>query len=270
MVKMLPVSSQDHVLLQKLSIAPSTPQGLALKARIILKASQGFSNTAIAEKCATSRQTVTLWKNRYKQKGIIGIMHMAEGRGRKRTVSKKTVEQIIYDTLHTKPTDSDFWTTRTLAARHNVSHDMVKKIWQANNLKPWLVKTFKLSHDKQFVEKLRDVVGLYLNPPEHAVIFCIDEKTSIQALERTRENMVIDGKVTQTHDYTRHGTTTLFAALDYLRGRVIGSCMQKHRHEEFIAFLEKIEKSVEKNLEIHCIVDNYGTHKRTHSISQVD
>ncbi len=176
---------------------------------------------------------------------------------------KRTVEAIIHTTLKEKPKDATHWSTRSLAEKYDVSKDSIQRIWEANSLKPWLIETFKLSNDIHFVEKLRDVVGLYLNPPEHALIFSVDEKTQIQALDRTQLPLPLrtGHKETVTHDYKRHGTTTLFAALNILKGEVIGTCVKRHRHQEFISFLEKIDKAVEKDLDIHCIVDNYSTHK---------
>jgi transposase len=259
----LPLSIEEHTILQRLSRSPSTPQGIALRVHIVLLAAEGLANHAIAKKLSTSRPTVLLWRERFTKKGSAGLLQIEEGRGRKKEIGTEKIEAIIHDTLHTTPTDSTHWSTRTLAKKHDVSHDFVKKIWQANGLKPHLVKTFKLSNDKRFVEKLRDVVGLYLNPPEHALVFSVDEKTQIQALDRTQLPLPLRSghKQTVTHDYKRHGTTTLFAALNILKGEVIGICVKRHRHQEFIAFLDKIDKAVLQDLEVHCIVDNYSTHK---------
>ena len=191
------------------------------------------------------------------------MLKIGEGRGRKKEIEEAKVEAIIHDTLYTTPADSTHWSTRTLGKKHNVSHDFIKKVWHAHGLKPHLVKTFKLSSDPHFVEKLKDVVGLYLNPPEHALVFSLDEKTQIQALDRTQQPLPLtyNHRKTVTHDYKRHGTTSLFAALDILKGEVIGTCLKRHRHQEFIKFLKLIDEAVEKGLEIHCIVDNYSTHK---------
>ena len=257
------IPEEDRKLLQQLEQAPSTPQGIALRVRVVLHAEAGIPNSEIARNLSTSRPTINLWKNRFKDKGVTGLLHIAEGRGRKPEISGKKIEAIIEDTLHTKPPDGDVWTSRDLAKKHEVSHKFVQKVWQANGLKPWLIKKFKLSNDKHFIDKLRDVVGLYLNPPEHAIVFSLDEKTQIQALERTQKALPIAKGYakTATHDYIRHGTTSLFAALNILKGRVIGQCQKRHRHQEFIAFLNKIDQAVPQKYEIHCIVDNYGAHK---------
>lgn len=259
----LSISEQDNRILRQLEHSPSTPQGIALRVRIILLAGEGLANHLIARKLAISRPTVLLWRERFREKGSTGLLHIEEGRGRKPEIAESKIEAIIDDTLHTTPKDATQWSTRTLAKRHNVSHDFVKKIWHANGLKPHLIKTFKLSNDKHFVEKLKDVVGLYLNPPEHALVFSVDEKTQIQALDRTQLPLPLTRGHSQTisHDYKRNGTTTLFAALNILKGEVIGTCVKKHRHQEFIAFLNKIDQAVPEKLDVHCIVDNYSTHK---------
>jgi transposase len=259
----LVVSDKEHRILNRLVHSPSTPQGIAQKCRIILLAKEGIANHSIARQLSVSRPTVLLWRKRFVEKGSVGLLTIAEGRGRKKEIQQEKIEAIIYDTLHTTPPDATHWSTRSLAKRHNVSHDFIKKIWHANGLKPHLTETFKLSNDKHFIEKLKDVVGLYLNPPEHALIFSIDEKTQIQALDRTQKPLPLayGKKQTVTHDYKRNGTTTLFAALNILKGEVIGECVKKHRHQEFLSFLKKIDQSVQKDLDVHCIVDNYSTHK---------
>ena len=259
----LTITEHDKKLLQQLAHAPSTPQGIAIRARIVLASEQGIPNSTIAKEFSTSRPTIDRWKNRFKERGVPGLLHIADGRGRKPEIPERKIEEIIEDTLHTTPPDSDFWSSRDLAKKHAVSHKFVQKVWYSHGLKPWLVKKFKLSNDKHFIDKLRDVVGLYLNPPDHAIVFSLDEKTQIQALERTQKALPIakGHAKTQTHDYTRHGTTSLFAALNILKGKVIGMCRKKHRHQEFIAFLDKIDQAVAHKYEVHCIVDNYSTHK---------
>ena len=216
----LTISSPDQLILRGLVKAPSTPQGIALRARIILLAGSGLANQTIAGKLAVSRPTVLLWRERFAATGTRGILTIKTGRGRKPEISGQKIRQIIEDTLRTKPQDATHWSCRSLAKKHGVSHNFVKKVWQANGLKPHLVKTFKLSNDPHFVDKLKDVVGLYLNPPEHALVFCVDEKTQIQALDRTQPSLPLKkGRAgTMTHDYRRHGTTTLFAALNVLKG----------------------------------------------------
>jgi transposase len=217
----------------------------------------------LSKEVHTSRPTVIFWRNRfYERRTAALLVDMPRGKSFK-PLPRGTVEAIIKTTLTEKPNDATQWSTRSLAERYQVSKDTVQRIWEANNLKPWLVETFKLSNDKHFIEKLRDVVGLYLNPPEHALVFSVDEKTQIQALDRTQKALPLSygKKETVTHDYKRHGTTTLFAALNILKGEVIGTCVKKHRHQEFISFLNKIDKAVDDAYDIHCIVDNYSTHK---------
>lgn len=262
--KTLKIREEQKNILQKLVRAPSTPQGIVMRCNIVLFSGDGLANNAIAKRLDVSRPTILLWRERFEKKGVTGLLHIEEGRGRKPEIDIKKIEKIVQDTLHTTPTDATHWSTRTLAKKHGVSCTYIKKVWDAHGLKPWLIKTFKLSSDKQFVEKLKDVVGLYLNPPEHAVVFCVDEKSQIQALDRTQPSLPMKkGRLkTMTHDYKRNGTTTLFAALNVLQGEVIGKCMKRHRHQEFLTFLRIIDRNTAKELEIHCIVDNYSTHKK--------
>ena len=257
------LSEPEETILRGLARAPSTPQGIAMRARIVLLAGEGLANTMIAERLSISRPTVLLWRGRYAKRRTAGILTIEKGRGRKPEVPVHTVEKIIRDTLYTTPPAATHWSCRSLARKHGVSHNFVKEVWQANGLKPHLVKTFKLSNDPHFVDKLRDVVGLYLNPPEHAFVLSIDEKTQIQALDRTQPALPLrrGHAGTVTHDYKRNGTTTLFAALNILKGDVIGVCIRKHRHQEFLRFLKRIDTVVARHYDVHCIVDNYATHK---------
>lgn len=243
--------------------APSTPQGVALRATIVLLAAQGVSNHRIATRLAIGRPTVLLWRKRFVQGGPEALTKIEPGRGRKPVISSGKLERIVNDTLRETPPDATHWSTRSMARRHGVSHTLVQRVWNAHGLKPHLVKTFKLSRDPQFVQKLKDVVGLYLNPPEHALVFSVDEKSQIQALDRTQPSLPLKkGKAgTLTHDYKRHGTTTLFAALDVLKGEVIGQCMGRHRHQEFLKFLRMVDQAAPEGMAVHCIVDNYRTHK---------
>lgn len=233
-----------------------------LRAQIILLATEGKSNMDIAEEMNTSRQTVSMWRNRFASQRLEGLKDQP-GRGRKRIYSVKKVEAIVEKTLNTTPNDATHWSTRTLSKEVGVSHMTIQRIWNAHQLKPHLVRTFKISKDKHFVEKLRDIVGLYLNPPEHALVLCVDEKSQIQALDRTQPGLPLKkGRCgTMTHDYKRHGTTTLFAALNVLEGEIIGTCMKRHRHQEYLRFLRKIDRETPKGLDLHLIVDNYSTHK---------
>lgn len=242
--------------------APSTPQGVVMRARIVLEAASGTPNAHIAKNLSVGRPTVLLWRERFENGGLSALREIKEGRGRKPVVSEKKIQAIISATLHTTPSDATHWSTRTMAAKHRVSHQFVKQVWNAAGLKPHLVRTFKVSKDPRFIEKLQDVVGLYLNPPEHALVFSVDEKSQIQALDRTQPSLPLKkgSAGTMTHDYKRNGTTTLFAALDVLKGEVIGSCMPRHRHQEFLKFLKKIDGVTNQLLDVHCILDNYGTH----------
>lgn len=232
------------------------------RAKIILLASEGKINQDIATEMETSRQTVSLWKNRFLRERLEGLKDRA-GRGRKRKYNSEKINTIVKKTLTTVPCNGTHWSTRSLAKESNVSHMTIHRIWGVHELRPHLVRTFKLSKDKHFVEKLQDVVGLYLNPPEHALVLCVDEKSQIQALDRTQPGLPMKkGRCgTMTHDYKRHGTTTLFAALNMLNGIVIGECMKRHRHQEYLKFLRKIDRETPGKLDLHLIVDNYGTHK---------
>lgn len=243
--------------------AGTTPQRTALRARICLLAAKGWSNNAIAKELGTSRPTVILWRQRFEEKGPAGIAEDAPHGASPQALPAAKVKEIVEATLHTTPPDATHWSTRTMAKAQGVSNATVARIWDAHGLQPHRVETFKLSKDKRFVEKLTDVVGVYLNPPDKAVVLCVDEKSQIQALDRTQPGLPMKkGRAgTMTHDYKRHGTTTLFAALDVLDGRVIGQCMDKHRHQEFIRFLNKINRQVLPNLDVHLIADNYATHK---------
>lgn len=204
-----------------------------------------------------------LWRQRYSEAGVNGLLKDAPRPGRKKKISAKKVEAIVNATLHTKPKDATHWSTRVMARAQGVSEATVRRIWKAHGLQPHRVKTFKLSRDPEFVKKLRDVVGLYLNPPDKALVLCVDEKSQIQALDRTQPALPMRTGLTktQTHDYVRHGTTTLFAALNVLEGTVIGSCKPRHRHQEFLEFMKEVNRKVPKRREIHIILDNYGTHK---------
>lgn len=259
----LPMSLEQKRTLEAWVRARNTPQTVALRARICLLASEGMPNNAIAKRLETSRPTVLLWRKRFKERGVLGLSEEAPKGPSKRRLSRSKVDEIVQATLHTKPPGATHWSVRTMAKAQGVSPATVARIWQAHGLKPHRVKTFKLSKDKRFVEKLTDVVGLYLNPPDKAIVLCVDEKSQIQALDRTQPGLPMKkGRCgTMTHDYKRNGTTTLFAALNVLDGTVIGSCYPRHRHEEFLKFLRKIDRETPDGMNLHLIVDNYGTHK---------
>ena len=243
--------------------AGTTPQRVALRAKICLLISEGMSHNEVAKKLKTSRPTVLLWRKRFEEKGIVKIAEDASHGPSFRRLSQKKVKKIVEDTLHKTPKDATHWSTRSMANVHGVSNATIARIWDAHGLKPHRVKRFKLSKDKRFVEKLTDVVGLYLNPPDKAMVLCVDEKSSIQALDRTQPGLPLKkGRCgTMTHDYKRNGTTCLFAALNVLEGSVIATCYPRHRHEEFLKFLRKIDRESPQELALHLILDNYGTHK---------
>lgn len=240
-----------------------TPQKIALRAQIILLAAEGTPNNAIAAQLGTSRPTVLLWRQRFSRLGVRGIMRDAKRPGRKKAISEELVKKIVEKTLRSTPVGQTHWSTRTMAKEVGISHDSVHRIWKQHGLAPHRVQTFKLSKDPKFVEKLRDVVGLYLDPPQKALVLSVDEKSQIQALERTRPLLPLRAGIParQTHDYSRHGTTTLYAALSMLDGKVIGECMPRHRSEEFIRFLRLIDRETPTDIDLHLIVDNSSTHK---------
>lgn len=241
----------------------SFPLRLIQRAKIIQLAAQGVFNHDIAKQLGISRPTVQLWRERFLSFRLSGLEKDAPRPGRLPRISQKKVTAIVNATLHTKPANATHWSTRSMAKEHGVSNATVQRIWKEHNLKPHLIKTFKLSRDKNFIEKLYDIVGLYMNPPDKAIVFCVDEKSQIQALERTQPIFPMRPGIPakQTYDYMRHGTTTLFAALNMLDGTVIGDCMPRHRHQEFIRFLQRINTKSPRELDLHLIVDNYGTHK---------
>jgi transposase len=257
------LSPAERSTLSEWAHAKSLPLRVIQRAQIITMAADSVTNQDIAERLKISRPTVQLWRERFLALRINGLEKDAPRPGRIPTISDRKVRSIVEATLHSKPAAATHWSTRTMAEAQGVSNATVQRIWKQHNLKPHLVKTFKLSRDKQFLEKLTDVVGLYLNPPDKAIVFCVDEKSQIQALDRTQPGLPIKkGRCgTMTHDYKRNGTTTLFAALSMLDGKVIGDCMPRHRHQEFIRFLKKLDSETPANRDLHLIVDNYATHK---------
>jgi transposase len=259
----LPMTPEQKKTLEAWVRARRTPQTVVLRARICLLASEGMATHAVAKKLHTSRPTVMLWRKRFEEQGVLGLSEEAPKGPSKRRLSAEKVHAIVQATLHNKPVGATHWSVRTMAKAQGVSPATVARIWDAHGLKPHLVKTFKLSKDKQFVEKLTDVVGLYLNPPDKALVLCVDEKSQIQALDRTQPGLPMKKGLcgTMTHDYKRNGTTCLFAALNVLDGTVIGTCYPRHRHEEFLKFLRKIDRETPGGTDLHLIVDNYGTHK---------
>ena len=257
------LSPEERATLSKWSRGKRFSVRLVQRAKIIQMASEGVLNQDIAARLGTTRPTVQLWRDRFLAHRLSGLEKDAPRPGRLPSIPGKKIAEVVEATLHTKPSNATHWSTRTMAVAQGISEATVWRIWKQHNLKPHLIKTFKLSRDKQFVEKLHDVVGLYMNPPDKALVLCVDEKSQIQALDRTQPGLPMKkGRCgTQTHDYKRNGTTTLFAALSMLDGKVIGDCMPRHRHQEFIRFLKKIDNETPAGLDLHLIVDNYGTHK---------
>jgi len=249
--------------LEHLEARGGTPQKIALRARIVLRAAAGRANLAIARELGVSRPTVLLWRERFARAGVPGIMADAPRPGRKRAISPEQIKVVVEATLHSRPPGQTHWSVREMAQAQGLSRMTVQRIWKQHNLQPHRQETFKLSRDKDFVAKLRDVVGLYLGPPDKALVLSVDEKSQIQALDRTQPGLPMKkGRCgTMTHDYKRHGTTTLFAALNMLDGKVIGECLPRHRSKEFVKFLGTIDRNTPSELDLHLIVDNYSTHK---------
>jgi len=247
----------------RLSRSQRAPHRQVQRARVLLLAADGVANAQIASQMGVTPMTVRSWRTRFEAQGLAKFGKVSQGRGRKATIAQEVIDRIVDLTQNSTPVGETHWSTRTMAEQVGVSKDTVQRVWSARGLKPHLVKTFKLSNDPRFEEKLIDVVGLYLNPPERAIVLCVDEKSSVQALDRSQPSLpMVKGRAaTMTHDYKRNGTTTLFAALDVLTGTVIGSCLPKHRHTEFLKFLNVIDGEVPKGLDVHLILDNYSTHK---------
>jgi transposase len=256
------LSDDDREVLSRWSRRPTTPHGIAQRARIVLLAGEGLSNIEVAQRVGTHTATVTKWRNRYRAGGVDALADEARP-GAPRKYGDDDIEAAIVKTLTDKPAGATHWSTRDLAKATGMSQRTVARVWNAFGLKPWLADTFKLSEDPLFVEKVRDVVGLYMNPPEHAVVLCVDEKTGIQALDRTQPILPMrPGQVERhTHDYVRNGVTDLFAALDLATGTVIARTRRRHRAAEFKDFLAQIDKVVPDDLDIHVVMDNSSTHK---------
>jgi transposase len=259
----LTLTDDDRAIVSSATRSSSLPHRTVVQAKALLLAGEGVANNEIARRCDTTANAVRRWRARFAETGVDGVGVIAPGRGRKPVVPAEVVDRVVHDTLHTTPPDATHWSTRSMAEHAGVGKDTVARIWRARQLKPWRVNTFKLSNDPDFETKLVDVVGLYLNPPERAVVLCFDEKSQCQALERSQPSLPLTaGRAgTMTHDYRRHGTTTLFAALDMATGKVMNLCMPRHRHREFLAFLKIIDGQVPRDLDIHLVLDNYAAHK---------
>jgi transposase len=257
------LSSEERAALRSWAHGKKFPLRLVQRARIVTMAADGVASQDIARQLAISRPTVQLWRERFLALRVAGLEKDAPRPGRIPSIPERKVRAVVEATLHTKPPAATHWSARSMAEAQGISPMSVQRIWKQHGLKPHLIKTFKLSRDKHFLEKMIDVVGLYLNPPDKSLVLSVDEKSQIQALDRTQPGLPLKkGRCgTMTHDYKRNGTTTLFAALSMLDGNVIGDCMPRHRHQEFIRFLKKIDTETPPHLDLHLIVDNYGTHK---------
>jgi transposase len=259
----LHLSHKERTSLEGIAGSVSLPHRAVREAKGLLMAGDGVANSSIAEVLGVSRSTVLQWREHFESDGVDWVGEVHEGRGRKPVITQEQIDQMINETLHTTPPDATHWSNRTMAKHCGLSRTTVQREWKARGIKPHLVKTFKVSNDPNFEGKLIDVVGLYMNPPDGAIVLSFDEKSQIQALDRTQQSLPMkQGRPgTITHDYKRHGTTTLFAALNVLTGELIGQCFSRHRHEEFLAFLRLINREVPRGKDIHVILDNYGTHK---------
>ena len=258
----LALSDEERTTLQRWARRATSGQALALRCRIVLACAEGASNAEVAARLGISRPTVTKWRSRFVARRLEGLADEPRP-GAARTITDEQVEQVLVATLETTPADATHWSTRSLARQLGMSQSAISRIWRAFGLKPHLVDTFKLSTDPQFIDKVRDVVGLYLNPPEAAMVLCVDEKTGVQALDRTAPILPLLPGTPQraTHDYTRHGTTNLYAALEVAGGKVISQLTPRHRAMEFKRFLGRIDKQVPAGLDVHLICDNSSTHK---------
>jgi transposase len=258
----LVITGAEREVLEALARTQTATHGEVIRAKALLAAAEGMANTVIAVEVGVSPATVAAWRARFGRDRLANLGVVADGRGRKPSIPKEKIDAIVDATLHSRPPGETHWSCRTMAKAQGVSPATVQRVWSARGLQPHRVETFKLSNDRRFEEKLVDVVGLYFNPPDKAVVLCLDEKSQIQALDRTQPSLPMKrGRAgTMTHDYKRNGTTTLFAALDVLTGKVIGECLPRHRHGEFLRFLRRIDREVPKGLQIHLSLDNYGTH----------
>jgi transposase len=260
----LAMSDEQRAALRRMARSSTLPHRTVNQARGLLDAADGVANEEIARRCGVDPDAVRRWRYRFVEKGVDGVGVIAKGRGRKPILSDGTVAEVVRVTCQERPEDgSTHWTTRMLAKRFGIGKDTVARIWQDHNLKPWRTETFKISNDPHFEEKLVDVVGLYLNPPERAVVFSFDEKTQVQALDRTQPSLPMKpGRAgTMTHDYKRHGTVDLFAALNVGTGEVIYGTRNKHTQKDVLAFFKLIDLDVEQGLDIHVVLDNLSAHK---------
>ena len=257
------LSESERKQLLALSRHRSTPRGIVLRLNIVLGAAEGIANHVLARQLSTSLPTVLLWRRRFDSGGLAAVLEDRPRSGRPKQISEQREAAIVEATIRTTPRDATHWSVRAMAASQKLSPATVQRIWKKHKLQPHRVESFKFSSDPAFAPKVRDIVGLYIHPPEKAIVLSVDEKSQIQALDRTQPILPLRPGLPerQTHDYERHGTTTLFAALNVLEGTVIGQCQRRHRHQEFLRFLDCIDESVDPSLDIHLVLDNYGTHK---------
>lgn len=259
----LVITDEDRRELSQIVGLRSAPQSVVLRAKIVLGAADGVANKVLARHLTASLPTVLLWRGRFQEDGLAGILEDRPRSGRPKEITPEQEAAVVERTLHTTPKNATHWSVRMMAREEGLSPATIQRIWKQHHLQPHRVESFKFSTDPQFVAKVRDIVGLYMNPPDRAIILSVDEKSQIQALDRTQPILPLRPGLPerQTHDYERHGTTTLFAALDVAVGKIIGHCQPRHRHQEFISFLEKVDRETSPGLTVHLILDNYGTHK---------
>jgi transposase len=259
----LGLSDEDRQELLQVVGLRSVPQSVALRARIVLGAADGIGNKVLARRLNTSLPTVLLWRGRYQEEGLAGILEDRPRSGRPKEITAEEEAAVVEKTLHSTPVNATHWSVRLMARAQGISPATIQRIWRKHHLQPHRVESFKFSTDPEFVAKVRDIVALYVNPPDKAIVLSVDEKSQIQALDRTQPILPLRPGLPerQTHDYERHGTTTLFAALDVAAGKIIGQCQPRHRHQEFLRFLETVDAAMEPAVPVHLILDNYGTHK---------
>jgi transposase len=257
------LTPDQQSLLESQARSRSLPARLVERSHIVLLAARGKQDKEIAHTLRMTPQKVSRWRKRFLRLGLAGLEKDAPRPGRTPKINARLVQRVVEMTTRQKPANATHWSTRTMAKAAGISEASVRRIWRAHGLKPHLIKTFKVSHDPEFAEKLEDIVGLYLNPPEHAMVLCLDEKSQIQALDRTQPGLPLKpGRgQTMTHDYKRNGTATLFAALNAANGEVFGLCQERHRHQEWLKFLRLLDQTIPQNRELHLICDNYATHK---------
>jgi transposase len=260
--KPLEMTEEERDKLRMIARRPKSAQAMAMRARIVLSCGQGMSNFEVARKLHITGATVGKWRERFRQLGLDGLLDEPRV-GAPRKISDRQIEEVVTKTLESMPTKSTHWSTRLMAEETGLSQNAIVRIWRAFGLQPHRVENFKFSKDPQFVEKVRDIVGLYLNPPDRAIVLCVDEKSQVQALNRTEPILPLAPGIParQSHDYERHGVTSLFAAMDVASGVTISNCYRRHRHQEFLRFLNEIEDNLPARLDVHLVMDNYGTHK---------